>query len=143
MHSAIQLLGLWALAFVTLSAAVALLGVFYSVIDNDLTLHSLGKEAAIAGAASLVEGASVWLVVCFVPAAGRALIFPALIVALIYKLSHLVDWSRYDVVLLLVFQIVICCVGGSLFAGNFKTAVVVLGIFAAMLTAIASIARSL
>jgi hypothetical protein len=143
MHSAIQLFGFWALAFVTLCAAVALLGVFYSVIDNDLSLHSLGKEAAIAGTASLVEGASVWLVVSFVPAAGRALLFPAVIVALIYKLSHLEDWNRYDVVLLLVFQIAICFVGGSLFAGNFKMAIIVLGVFAAMLAAIASIARSL
>jgi hypothetical protein len=79
------------------------------LIGNDLTLRSLGQEAAMAGIASLVEGAGVWLVASFVPAAARALFVPALIVALIYKVSHLEDWSRYDVALFLAFQTVIVC----------------------------------
>ena len=109
MHSALQLLLFWALAFMTLCMALILLNIFYGLIGNDLTLRSLGQEAAMAGIASLVEGAGVWLVASFVPAAARALFVPALIVALIYKVSHLEDWSRYDVALFLAFQTVIVC----------------------------------
>ena len=41
--------------------------VYSNVIDSDLTLHSAGKEAAIAGTASLIEAASLWAVLTFVP----------------------------------------------------------------------------
>jgi len=142
MHATLQLIGFWTLAFVTLASAVVLLNIFYGLIGNDLTLHSLGKEAVIAGSASLVEGASVWLVITFVPAAGRALIVPALIVGLIYKLSHLEDWSRYDVLLLLVFQIAIGGFAVSLLLGHFATAVGIALIFAAGLIVFGSIAKS-
>jgi hypothetical protein len=148
MHPAIQLLVFWALAFLTLCAALTLLNVFYSLIGNDFTLRSLGQEAAIAGIASLVEGAGVWLLASFVPTASvpttsRALVVPALVVALIYKLGHLEDWSRYDVALFLVFQIVIVASGASLFLGHFQTAIIIVGIFGGILAVIASIARSL
>ena len=142
MHATLQFLEFWALAFVTLGAAVVLLSIFYGLIGNDLTLHSAGKEAAIAVSASLVEGASVWLVITFLPAAGRALIIPALIVGLIYKLSHLEDWSRYDVLLLLGFQMAIGGFAVSLLVGHFATAFTILVAFAAALVIYSSFAKS-
>ena len=143
MHSAIQLLVFWALAFFTLCVALMLLNVFYSLIGNDLTLRGLGQEAVIAGIASVVEGAGVWLVASFVPTASRALLVPALIVAIIYKLGHLEDWSRYDVALFLMFQIVIACSGASLIFGHFLTGIIILAVFGVILAIIASIAKSL
>ena len=143
MHAAIQLLEYWALAFLTLGMAVVLLGIFFGLIGNDLELRSLGAEAAIAGIASLVEAASIWLLISFAPTAARAMIIPAMIVALIYKIAHLEDWSRYDVFMLLVFQVVICCVGGSLIFGHFQTAIVILFGFAVVLAVIAGAAKTL
>jgi hypothetical protein len=138
-----QLLAFWAAAFVTIGLALVLLNIFCAVIHNDLTLRSVGQEAAIAGIASFVEGVSVWLLVVFAPSAARALFIPALIVAIIYKLSHLVDWSRNDVFMFLMFQVVIGVSGASLLLGHFKTAIVIVGVFAGILVIIASIARSL
>ena len=143
MHSALQLLLFWGLAFVTLCMALALLNVFYALIGNDLTLRSLGQEAVIAGIASLIEGGGVWVVASLVPAAARALFVPALIVALIYKLGHLEDWSRYDVALFLAFQIAIVSSGLSVFFGHFQTAIIILAVFGGILALIASIAKSL
>jgi hypothetical protein len=143
MHAAIQLLVLWVLAFLSLGTALVLLNIFYDLIGDGLELVSLGKEAVIAGIASLVEAASLWLVVAFVPAAGRAMIIPALIVALVYKVAHLEDWGRFEILLLLVFQVVIGCLGVSLFFGHFQTAIIILVVFVAILAVIAGIARSL
>ena len=114
MHAAIQFSLFWALAFVTLCSALVLLNIFDSIIRNDLVLHSLGKEAGIAGFASLVEGGSFWIVISFVPAASRALIVPVIIVALIYKIGHLEDWSKFDVFMLLAFQVAISFFAASL-----------------------------
>jgi len=143
MHAAIQLLVLWVLAFLSLGTALVLLNIFYDQIGDGLELFSLGKEAVIAGIASLVEAASLWLVVAFVPTAARAMIIPALIVALIYKVAHLEDWGRFEILLLLVFQVVIGCLGVSVFFGHFETAIIILVAFAAVLAVIAGIARSL
>jgi hypothetical protein len=143
MHAAIELAVFWALAFVTLCIAVYLLGIFNGLIENDLELHTLGKEAAIAGVASLIEAVSVWLIVLFVPGGLRAMIFPALIVALIYKLAHLEDWSRYDILLLLMFQVVIGCLGASLVTGHFGAAALVLVIFGVVLGGIVVFMKSL
>src|SRR2546430_61793 len=107
MHLAIRLLGFWALAFIMLCAALLLLNIFYTLIGNDLTLRGVGQEAILAGVASLIEGVSVFLIVSFLPAGVRALFIPMLIVAILYKVSHLEDWSRYDILLLLLFQIVL------------------------------------
>ena len=103
MHAAIQLSVFWVLAFLSLGTALVLLNLFYNLIGDGLELLGMGKELAIAGIASLVEASSLWLVVAFVPNAGRAMIFPALIVAVIYKVAHLEDWGRFEVLLLLVF----------------------------------------
>jgi len=143
MHAAIQLSEFWVLAFLSLCTALVLLNIFYGLIGDGLELFSLGKEAVIAGIASLVEAASLWLVVAFVPAAARAMIVPALVVALIYKVAHLEDWGRFEILLLLLFQVVIGCLGVSLFFGHFQTAMIILLVFAAVLAVIAGIARSL
>lgn len=142
MHHAIQLLIFWALAFLTLGAALACLNIFCNLIDNGLELLSLGKEITVAGVASLVEAASLWLVVTFVPAAGRAMIIPALIVAVIYKVAHYEDWNQFEIILLLLFQIVIGCLGACLFSGQFKLAGIVLIGMAVILGIIAGFAKS-
>ena len=143
MHIAMHLLGFWAIAFATLAAALVLLNIFDGLIGNDLILHTAGKEAVIAGFASLVEGGSLWLVVSFVPSAVRALIIPAIIVALIYKLGHLEDWSRYDVSMLLLFQGVLVGIALCLFFGQFLTALVVVLAFVFALAVIAGFVRGL
>ena len=143
MHPTIQLLVCWALAFVTLFVALGLLNIFDSAIGHDLSLHGIGKEAVIAGIASLVEGTSVWLVLTYVPSAGRALVVPALIVALIYKASHFEDWSKGDIVMLLVFQLALGLFAGYCIASQFKVAFIILIVFAGLLALIGSIARSL
>jgi hypothetical protein len=143
MHTAMHLLGYWALAFVTLSAAVVLLNIFDGLMGNDLILLSVGKEAAIAGIASVVEGGSLWLVVSFLPMAARALIVPALIVALIYKIAHLEDWSRYDVMMLLLFQGILFGVALCLLAGQFLAGLIVLVVFVLALILIVALARVL
>lgn len=143
MHAAIQLLSYWALAFATLSSALVLLNIFDSIIGNDLVLHSLGKEAAIAGLASLVEGGCFWVVVTLVPAASRALIVPAIIVALIYKIGHFEDWGKFDVFMLLAFQLAITFFAASLLGGHFLTAIIVLAVFAGILAVIAGFMKDL
>ena len=115
MQSVLHLLIFWALAFLTLGIALLLLNIFFALIEEDLTLQSPGREALIAAVASLIEGASVWVVVTFIPLGARGLIIPALMVGLIYKVTHLEDWSRYEIISLLLFQLVISAFGGSLF----------------------------
>jgi hypothetical protein len=143
MHPAIQFLIFWALAFLSLCVALVLFSIFYGLIGNDLILRSAGQEAAIAGFASLIEGASVWLVATYVPTAGRALFVPVFAVAVLYKIAHLEDWNRYDIVLFMVFQLVIVLTGACLFLGQYQVALVTLAVFGVCLFIIASIAKSL
>ena len=143
MHAALQLLLFWAIAFVTLCSALVLLNIFDGVIGNDLFLHGVGKEAAIAGVASFVEGACIWLVVSFVPDASRALIVPAFVVALIYKFGHFEDWHKGDVFMLLAFQLAIGVFAAALLGGHFQTAVIILFVFAVFLAVFAGFAKSL
>jgi hypothetical protein len=133
---------LWGLAFISLTAALVLLNLYNSIIGNDLSLRTLGQEALIAGIASLIEGASAWLVISVLPAAGRAMAVPAIIVAILYKFTHLEDWNRYDIGLLLLFQVVITGSIGLLFLGRFEAALVVLMVFAGFLAIIGSFVRS-
>ena len=148
MHATILFFAYWAVAFVSLCAAVFLLGIFYNVINNDLGLLSLGKELMLAGVASLLEGVSVWLVVSFIsatyrPMGLRAMFVPLLAVGLIYKIAHLEDWSRYEAVLLIVFQMAICLALTNLILGHFATALfITLGLVVA-LAVIASVAKGL
>ena len=143
MHATIQLFAYWAVAFLTLGLALFLLNLFFGAIGNDLELLSLGAELAIAGVASLIEAASFWVVISFIPLAARALIVPVIIVAFIYKLAHLEDWGRYDIFLLLLFQAVIGCVGVSLISGHFQAAIILLAGFAFALFLIASFAKTI
>jgi len=70
------------------------------------------------------------------------MIIPALIVALIYKIAHFEDWSRYEVFLLLIFQTFIGCLGASLFFGQFQTAIIILVCFGIVLAIIAAVAKA-
>jgi len=123
--------------------AVVALNIFFGLIGNDLELRSAGKEAAVAGVASLVEAASLWLILSFAPGALRAMIFPVMVVALIYKVSHLEDWNRFDLFMLLAFQFVIAVVGLSLIFGRFQAAILILVGFAVFLAVIAAFVRNL
>lgn len=143
MHPALQLAVFWAIGFVTLIVAVVLLEIFSEVIDSDLTLHTIGREAAIAGVASLIEAASLWATLSFMPRASRLLFLPMIIVALIYQATHLEDWTRYDAILLLMFQIVLGSSGAALFFGHWELAMIIGGAFACCLALMVAIARSL
>ena len=143
MHDVFILLGFWALAFASLCSALLLLNVYSNLIGYDFTLHGPRKELALAAACSLIEAASAWGIVTYYPAAGRALILPALIVGLIYLVAHYEDWNRHDPGLVLLFQAVICGVGIALLTGNLATAVYITVAFVGALALIASIAKSL
>jgi len=144
MHLAIQLLAFWSFAFVTLCSGLLLLNIFDSVIGNDLTLHSVGREAAIAGVASLVEAACLWLAATYArQAIGRTIVVPALIVLVIYKIAHLEDWSNGDALMLLGFQVATACVAAIMLTGHFLAAVFLLLVFAAILAVIASFMKGL
>jgi hypothetical protein len=147
-HITLKILELWAIAFLTLALALVLLNVVWAAIDNDLALHNLGKELFIAAVASLVEGGSAAALIIFIPAnflpvAIRALFIPAIIVGLIYKVAHYEDWSRYEVFLLLIFQLLIIGSGLFLLAGHFGLAFLFLGVLIAMCGVIIAIGKSL
>ena len=133
----------WGLAFATLCAAVLLTNVFFSLIDTSIGLHGWAREARIAVVASLVQGTGFWFTASLVPGGIRRQVIPALIVAIIYWLTHLEDWSGYEVGAILFFQVVIWNAGGFLLAGEVKVAVLIVAAAAACLAFIASVARSL
>ena len=148
MHAAIELAAFWAVAFLTLCAAVVLLNIFGDVIESDMELLSPRKEAVIAGIASLIEAVGVWLIVLFIPVmyralALRAMIIPVVIVALIYKVAHLESWSVFEVGLLLAFQVAIGCLGASLISGHFQAAIMIVVVFGIILAVIATFAKNL
>ena len=148
MHIALKILELWAIAFFTLTLALVALNVVWAAIDYDLALHSLGWELFIAATASLVEGGSVAALILllpanFLPAAVRALFIPAIIVGLIYKAAHFEDWSRYEVFLLLIFQLLIVGFVSLLLAGHFGAALLFLGVLIAMCGVVIIIGKSL
>jgi len=143
MHYAFQLAAFWGLAFATLALALLLLNIYYSALGADLILRPLGQEAAIAGFASLIEGASAWAVVSFLPAATRAMLIPLLIVAVIYKFTHLIDWNRYHIMLLFSFQLVLGASAACFYFGRFGSALMILGIAGAFLALFFAIVRNL
>jgi len=136
-------LELWALAFLTLMLALAVLNTVWAVIDNNLGLHSLGQELLIAAIAALIESASVAVVLVFIPTAVRALFIPATIVALLYKIAHYEDWSRYEVLILLIFQLTITGFILCLLTGHLGAAFVSLGVVIAVVGVIILIGKSL
>ncbi len=148
MHAAVELTAFWAFGFLTLSAAVVLLSVFCGVIESDMELLTLGKEAIIAAIASLLEAMGVWLIVLLIPAmsrgiALRAMIIPLVIVALIYKVAHLESWSTFEAGLLLAFQVAVGCLIASLISGHFLSAIMVVVVFGIILAIIGAFSKSL
>lgn len=143
MHATLVLLGFWAFAFVTLCLALVALNIYSNVIDYGFTLNSVGKEAALAAVCALIEAASVWVVVTYLPAATRSLFIPFILIALIYTLAHLEDWNRFDGVIVLAFQLTIGGFFACLFSGNFGAALVIAAVFAGALAVIGSIAKGL
>jgi len=148
MHAAVELAAFWAFGFLTLCAAVVLLSIFGGIIESDIELFSLGKEAMIAGIASLIEAMGVWLIVLLIPAmsrgvALRAMIIPLIIVALIYKVAHLESWSTFEAGLLLAFQVAIGCLITSLISGHFLAAIMVVVVFGIILALVGAFSKSL
>ncbi len=131
------------LAFLSLSAALVSLNIFFSLIENDLELLSFGRELVIAIVASLIEGASIWVVATYLPMGGRALILPALVVGCIYKVAHYQDWSHYDIFALLTFQLVIAGIACCLLFGHFSAAFTISLLFFICLAAIYVFAKGL
>jgi hypothetical protein len=143
MMQAARFLICWGLAFATLCAALVLLNIFYNVIESDLELKSLGKEAALAGFASLFQGVTLWVIFWVVHGAGRLILVAGIIVAVLYRLGHLTEWSSYHVAGLLIFQLGLWSVLAALWSGHFAVALVIVAAFGGGLTIIASIARTL
>src|SRR5258706_12903956 len=130
MATATQFFQYWALAFGTLCVALLLLSVFYRLIDSDLDLHSLRKEAVIAGIASAVQGAGFWVSASLFHAQPfHRLVIPGAIVGIIYWLSHLEEWNGYEIGGIAFFQAAILSTGLCLIGGQFKLAVIILGAF--------------
>jgi hypothetical protein len=144
MATTTQFFQYWALAFVTLSAALLLLNLFCRFIDSAIDFHSVGKEVLVAGVASAVQGAGFWFSASlFQGQPFRRLVIPGVIVASIYWLTHLPDWSGYEVGGIAYFQIALLATGLCLFRGEIQIAVIILGLFIAGLIIIAGIAKSL
>jgi hypothetical protein len=143
MLPATQFLEYWGLAFVTLCAALVLCSVFFGLIDTELGLDSWRREASIAVVASLVQGAGFWFAASLIPGGVRKQVIPAMIVAIIYSLTHLKDWSGYEIGAILFFQMVIWNAGGFLFAGQLKIAAIILVAAGICLSLIAAVAKSL
>jgi hypothetical protein len=145
MHAVLHILEFWALAFASLSATLVLLNIFWNLIEQDLCLKSLGEEAVIAGIASFVEAIGLWLILTFVnsPMGMRGMIIPGLIVGVIYKIAHFEDWTRYEIICLLMFQLVATTIGTALLTAHFAMAITVAIIFAVILAVIASFVRGL
>ena len=143
MHAAIHILEFWALAFVSLAATLVLLNIFWNLIEQDLCLKTLGHEAVLVGVASLIEAIGLWLLLPLGPGAMRAMILPGLLVGVIYKVAHYEDWTRYEIICLLMFQLIIVFAGASLLVGHFATAIGILVALGAVLAIAASFLRSL
>jgi hypothetical protein len=71
------------------------------------------------------------------------MLIPFLIVGLIYKISHLEDWSHYEIICLVLFQLIVVAIGASLFLGNFAAAFGIFIVFAVVLAIIAAFIRGL
>jgi hypothetical protein len=143
MHAIFHILEFWALAFVSLCMTLVLLNIFWDLIDQDLCLKTLGKEATIAAIASFIEAISFWLLLSLGPAAIRAMIIPGLIIGLIYKIAHLEDWTRYEIICLLFFQLIISLIGAALLTGHFAMAISIVIIFAVALAVVAAFVKGL
>ena len=140
---AAHFLAFWGAAFLTLCAALFILGIFYDWVGSDLGLESLGKEALVAAFASFFEGLALWVVFSVLHGAGRLLVIPGIIVFIVYRLHHLTDWSGYEPGVILLFQIVLGYAAAMLLAGHFASALIVGVCFCAGLALVASLVKSL
>jgi hypothetical protein len=120
-----------------------LLNIFWDLIEQGLSLQTLSNEIIIASFASLVEAIGLWLIISFVLGAIQALLIPTLIVAIIYKISHLEDWSHYEIICLLFFQLIISLISAGLLTGHFAMAITTAVIFVGVLAIIAGFMRGL
>ena len=148
MHTAVKLLEFWALAFVSLGITIVLLKIFWELMEQDLSLKTLGWEIIIALFASLIEAAGLWLILFYFQKANsgliaKILIIPAFVVALIYKACHFEDWSRYEVFCLLFFQLVIALIGACLLTAHFGMALGIALIFGVTLAVVIAFMRGL
>ena len=145
MLPAADFLRFWGLSFLTLSVALVLLSVFYRLIDSDLGLHGLGKEAVIAVIASAVQGAGLWVTASIMPGGGlRSQIVPTILVGIIYYATHVEkDWDSYEMGGVLSFQMVVWCVGFFMLTGEWKIAAIVLASFAGALIIVGNSAKGL
>jgi hypothetical protein len=143
MHIALHILIFWALAFTSLGLAILLLNIFWNLIEQDLDLKDLSREAIIASGASMIEAIGLTLLIPLGARGLQAMLIPFLIVGLIYKISHLEDWSHYEIICLLLFQLIIVAIGASLFLGNFTATFGILITFAIVLAIIVAFVRGL
>ncbi|MGH7972217.1 MAG: hypothetical protein ACREIC_26185 [Limisphaerales bacterium] len=133
----------WFVSFLSLTAALVLLSIFYSAIGSDLELKTMGKEAVLAGVASGVEALGLWVVLFLLHGGGRLMLVPGLIVVVLYRLGHLLEWSGHEIMGLLLFQVVLLAVGAALYYGHVGTAIGVLMGAGVLLWLVASFARSI
>jgi hypothetical protein len=141
MHPALVLLGLWAIAFITLALALLAMNAYSDYIGYDFALKSVGKEGVLAAVCSAIQAGSVWTVVTYFPGAGRALFIPVLLIVLLYVATHLEDWNKIDAVIVLVFQGVIAATFTFLFKGEFGSAIGLVAIVAGALAILANITK--
>ncbi len=146
MPQAIQFLAYWALAFVTLCVALVALHAFYRLVDSDLHLHAWPKEVVVATVASFFQGAGFWAsALLFHGDAFRrpVLLIPFTISGLVYWMTHLNDWSGYEIGGIALFQAVLAGLFLCMYSAQYKLAVLIAGGFAICLMAITGIVRKL
>jgi hypothetical protein len=148
MHAVLHIFEFWALAFVSLCVTLVLLNIFWDLIEQDLYLKTLGKEAVIAGFASLIEAIGLWLIIKYAHGAPSnivicLLIVPGFMVGLIYKFSHFEDWTRYEIICLLLFQLVVTTIGAGLLTAHFAMAITVAIVFAVALAVVVAFVKGL
>jgi len=143
MHIALHFLIFWALAFMSLGLAILLLNIFWNLIEQDLDLKDLSREAITAVGASMIEAIGLILLIPLGARGLQAMLIPFLIVGLIYKISHLEDWSHYEIICLVLFQLIIVAIGASLCLGNFAAAFGIFIVFAVALAVVAAFVKGL
>jgi hypothetical protein len=145
MHAVLHILEFWVLAFLSLCVTLLLLNIFWDLIEQDLCLQTLGKEAIIAGIASFIEAIGFWLILTFAnsPLGMRGMIIPGLIVGVIYKVAHFEDWTRYEIICLLLFQLVVTTIGAGLLTAHFAMAIIVAIVFAVALAVVIAFIKGL
>ncbi len=127
----------------SLGLAILLLNIFWNLIEQDLDLKDLSREAIIAGVASMIEAVGLTLLIPLGARGLQAMLVPFLIVGLIYKISHLEDWSHYEIICLLLFQLIIVAIVASLCLGNFTAAFGIFIVFAVALAVVAAFVKGL